>query len=292
LLYVLSFGQGKIFSISRKRTANCPGDSLQAVIDSAIPGDAISVTGTCNENVVIRNDKRRMALNGGGAAILNGSDPNRATLNIRGKGIVIQDFTISGGSSGIHVNRGANAFIDGSVIQNTDGDGIVVSQQAFAGITNNLIENNPGAGIAVSEGSTARIGFSEDDDVAASPNTIQGNAQGVVVMNGSSARIVGNTISGNDGDGVLVIRRSSADISNNVINNSGGDGIEFGENSVVQLGEDSGSSIFELPNSTNGDNAGFGVRCEHGGVAGGRRGALNGANGPTSFDGSCLNGLL
>jgi hypothetical protein len=144
----------------------------------------------------------------------------------------------------------------------------------------------------VSESSTARIGFNSDSDVAASPNTIQSNALGVIVSNNSSARIIGNTINNNTGDGVQVLRDSHADIASNAINGNAGDGIEVGENSLIQLGEDSGSSIYELPNTTTSTNTGVGIQCTNGGIADGRQGTLTGTSGVMSFDGSCINSLL
>ena len=46
-----------------------------------------------------------------------------------------------------------------------------------------------------------------------------------------------------------MLRDSHADIASNVINGNA-DGIEAGENSFVQLGEDSGASIYESVNTT------------------------------------------
>jgi parallel beta-helix repeat protein len=272
-------------------SVDCPTASLQDAISISSPGDTVLVSGTCSENVIIRNEGRRFILDGGGTATIDGPSSSSPAVNIRGKGIVIRGFTITGGSVGIDVNRGANVFVDGNTIENTGGAGILLQDGTFGGVINNTIQNNPGAGIVVSGGSTARIGFSEESDTVASDNAIQGNAIGIAVMNGSNAWIVGNQISGNSGDGVLVTRRSSADISSNTINSNGGDGVEIRDNSVVQLGEDSGSSIFASPNSTTSNNTGVGVRCTTGGVADGRRGTLTGAGGTVSFAGTCINDL-
>ncbi len=45
------------------------------------------------------------------------------------------------------------------------------------------------------------------------------------------------------------------------INGNGEDGIDVGENSVVHLGEDSGTNIFESANTTTSTNSGFGIKC-------------------------------
>ena len=273
-------------------TVVCPGDSLQASIDAAQPGNTISVFGTCSENPVIRNEKQRITIDGGGSATITAPSAASPALNVRGKGILVQGFTITGGSDGIEVNRGSNAVLNNNLIENSAGNGILVDQLSFSVVTNNTIQNNPGAGIFVSEHSTARIGFNLDSETTASPNTIQSNAIGVVVSNGSSARVIGNVIQNNSGDGVTVLRDSHADIAGNAIDNNGGDGIEVGENSLVQLGEDSGASIYESANTTTTNNTGFGIKCSNGGVADGRQGSLTGSSGTASFEGSCLGSLL
>ncbi len=168
---------------------------------------------------------------------------------------------------------------------------MLVEELAFAVIINNTIQNNPGAGVFVTEQSTARIGFNLDSETSASANTIQSNALGIVVSNESSARIIGNVIQNNSGDGVSVLRDSQADLSSNSISGNGGDGIDVEGGSAVELGEDSGTSIYESANTTTTNNTGFGIKCSNGGVADGRLGTLTGTGGATSFDGSCLDSL-
>lgn len=269
----------------------CPANSLQAAIDAAAPGATLTVSGTCSENILIRNEKQRITINGLGAASINAPNANSPAVNIRGKGILWQGFLIGGGSSGIHVNRGSNAVIHNNLIQSTAGHGVLVEQLAFAVLTNNTIQNNPDAGILVGENSTARIGFNQDSDTAASANVVVNNAVGAIVANGSSARIVGNTIQNNAGDGIQILRDSHADIASNAISGNS-DGIEVGENSFVQLGEDSGTSIYEAVNTTTSTNTGFGIKCTNGGSADGRQGTLTGTSGPANFDGSCIDSLM
>ena len=278
-------------------SVTCPGQSLQSAINSAVPGDTVTVSGTCSENILVRNEKQRITIDGAGAgagtkATINGT-AGSPTVNVRGKGILLQNFTITGGSNGIYVNRGSNAVINNNTIQNSNGNGVVVDELAFSVITNNTIQNNPEAGVVVSENSAARIGFNLDSESSASANTIQNNAgRGITVDNGSSARIIGNTISGNGQEGVVVERDSSADIASNAINSNQSDGVIVESDSSVMLGEDSGTTIYELSNSTSVSNTGFGISCDDGSAVGGRQGSLTGASGASSFASSCVNGLL
>lgn len=277
-----------------------PG-ALQAAIDAAAPGATLLVSGTCNENVVIGEDKSDITLDGQGSAIVDGgpaATATSATIQVRGRGIVIKGFTtpgaITGGRHGVQVLRGGTALIDGNKIQSTGGNGIFVTQGSSARIINNTIENNlSGDGIQVGENSSARIGILAGSDTTASPNTIQGNGgRGITVSRYSNARIVGNTIANNFSDGVRVVRVSHAEISDNEIRGNGGDGIEVGQNSGVNLGNDTGTGIFDLPNDTTANNSGSGIRCFTNSYADGRLGTLNGNSGPINFSGSCINSLL
>jgi parallel beta-helix repeat protein len=267
--------------------------TLQSAIDAAAAGATILVSGNCNENIFIGARKENITLDGQGVATINGAATN-ATVTTVGRGITIQRFIIRGGTNGILVHRGGTATIDGNMIQSTGSNGIQVNRAGFAVIINNFIQNNLGGiGILVQENAAARIGFITGQDVAASPNTIQNNGQrGITVTRASNARIVGNTIRGNGDDGIIVSRNSHANISNNVINGNAGDGIHVASNAGINLGADTGATIFDLPNSTTTNNAGFGVRCANNSYANGRTGALAGNSGQASFGGNCINSLI
>lgn len=294
---------------TKKRTCGPqPGQQLQHFLDELNPGDTLLVSGTCNENVVIGEGRRNIALDGQGSATINGPDSGEPTVNIRGRRITIRGFTITGGREGIHTHRGGSAIIDGNTIQNVGTSGIGVHNQSNAIIVNNTIQNNPEDGINVIGGSNAFIGIRSARDTVASFNTIQNNGRrGVFVTRGSNARIVGNTISGNDDGGVVVTAVSQADISDNTINDNGTAtaspptaGISVGENSGVNLGRDAGTGILDLPNKTTGAaNKNFGIRCFINSYANGRLNngtgtPLAGTNGQTNGfppGGSCVNSL-
>jgi hypothetical protein len=279
------------------------GDKIQGAIDANPTGSTISVSGTCNENVIIREGKDRITLDGGGKAIINGPDATVATVRVRGRGITITNFNsagmITGGQDGIQVQRGGTATIDTNLVTNTGRYGIGVIENSFATIINNIIEDNPIYGILVNENSDARIGFVSFDDVLASPNTIQNNGgSGILVVRSSSAGIVGNTINGNKEDGVRVARGSHADISDNIINANVQNGILVTHNSGVNLGSDTGTTIFDLPNNTapvpplSNRNGNRGINCSIGAYVDGRRGGLKGVHGVILAGTGCTNSTI
>jgi hypothetical protein len=270
-----------------------PTKGLNASIIKLKPGDVLAVTGTCNENVVIPPQISGITIDGQGTAIINGIDTTTATLTNRGSNNTIKSLTITGGQTGIQIQRSSSATIDSVVIDGVGGTGIVVTGSSFARIINSTIQNNGNNGVSITENSSARVGFLTNNDTTASPNTITGNGiRGVTVSESSTAVIIGNNISNNADDGILVNAVSHADIASNTINNNGDNGINVGRNSGVDLGADTGTSIFESPNSTTVNNAGFGLRCFINSYADRRLGTLNGASGPTDFPTGCINSTI
>ncbi len=291
---------------------NCnSGKTIGDFLKILQPGATLFVSGSCNENLDIpgnlggSGEVDRFTLDGQGTATINGPDSTKPTINIRVRGITVTGFTITGGKEGIHLQAGT-ARIEGNHIHSTGKSGIGVHGRSFAIIVNNTIEDNPNNGIDVFEDSYARIGVTGDADFTGSPNTIQGNGfDGIRVLGSSSAWIVKNTISSNGGNGIGVAQVSHGRISSNTINANGAHGISLGENSGVNLGRDTGNTIFDLPNTTTVNNGGFGIFCFINSYGNGRHtlltfppspapspDPLNGASGLKSFSGSCIDSLM
>ena len=272
---------------------DCSAASLQAAVNSAKPGDTLFVRGTCDEHVAINADVSGITLDGQGKATINGQDKANPTLLVRGKGITIKGFTISGGQRTIEVSQGGQAIIDGNTIKGGALAGIAVLFASTAAIVNNTIQDNDGfAGIGISFNSVANIGVLSWLDETASPNVIRNNkGAGILVARSSAAFIVGNSIGNNERQGVLVNRSSNAQIADNSIDGNARGGILIGRNSGVDLGQDRGKSIRNLPNKTSTKNGRFGIRCSRGGYVDGRLGTLNGTEGTKNFDEGCIDSL-
>jgi len=272
----------------------CNGkNSIGNAVKKLKPGDTLLVTGTCNENFVIAEDIVRVVLDGQGKATIQGQDKTIPAVEVRGRGITIKGFTVTGGRDGIVVTRGGQAVIDRNTVQGTARFGVQVNQSSFAVIANNTIQKNQSHGINIGGSSYAIIGFLTGQDTTASPNTIQENGQnGIVVSRSSNARIAGNTIRNNKLNGVAVTRASQADISSSTIEGNGMSGIDVSQNSTVQLGADKGEGIFQSANTTTAENSQIGIKCTINSSADGRIGTLNGKTGPKDFDNSCVDSLI
>lgn len=267
---------------------NCDaGGKLQTALNAAASGDTIQVTGVCRENISVRDELVRVTLDGQGVATIQATNAGATAIQVLGRNITIQRFTITGGRSGIGVLRGGSALIDGNTIQETAGTGILLHQNGHARIVNNTIQFNPNGGITVQENSMGRIGYLD----AGGPmmgNVIRRNGIGVSVLRGGVASLTGNTISENDGAGVLVSGASHGDLAGNLIDANGEDGVVVTRNADVQLGEQPG--ILNPTNETTVPNGGYGLSCSQNASADGDLGTLVGTLGTRKFDSSCSNG--
>ena len=292
---------------------DCSSATLQAAIDKAKPGDTLSVSGTCKENLVIYEEAARITLDGQGKATINGSDAGKPTIRVRGRGITIKGFTVTGGRHGIRVIWGGQAVIDGNTVQGAARTGIAVSRNSSARISNNTVQdnrngieinrvssavilnntvkNNRRQGILVTQSSAASVGVLGPGTKTPSPNIIENNGRnGITVTRGSSARIAGNTIRNNKRNGINVTRVSSAHISSNMIDGNGKNGITVTRNAQVAT-RSGGSKISREPNSTTSNNSGVGISCASGSAVEGRLGSLNGKEGVKHIDPSCVGSL-
>ena len=290
---------------------DCSSASLQGAVDKAKPGDTLLVSGTCNENLVIYEEVVRITLDGQGKATVNGPDKGKPPIVVRGRGITIKGFTVTGSSRGISVLWGGRAVIDGNTVQN---GGIFVRKSSTAVIKNNTVQNSKTYGISAHDNSvatllnnkvknsrlhgillvqnsTAWVGVSGFSDKTSRPNIIENNGRiGIYVGRSSVARIVGNTIRNNKRDGIRVAHAAVAHIASNTIDANGEDGIWVGRYSTVSM-RGGRSKIFRAPNITTSNNSGFGIRCTSNSDVNGSLGSLIGNKGKKNFAPSCFDGL-
>jgi hypothetical protein len=276
---------------SQGLVVNCDsGGTIRGALASLKPGDTLTVSGVCNENVSIEAEVSRITLDGRGTATVQGTNPGVNVISIRGREITVKGFTITGGNIGIAFQRGGTGVVDGNNIRANALDGILVAPESSAVIINNTIENNA-YGITVDENSSARIGWQVPTTLGL-PNTIQNNnVNGILVVHNSSARIIGATIRNNGGDGIRIHRASHADISDNNISGNVGSGIAISENSGVNLDLGRIQAVAQANRTdTSTNNGGFGIDCSSGSYVSGNLGALIGAKGAMTADNTCVNG--
>ena len=96
LWLVPMYGEAAILSIDCNA-----GDSLRPKIETAKPGDILQVVGSCNENALVHEEIQRITIDGQGKATIKAPDAKQSAVLVRGRGIVMKRFNISGGQDGI-----------------------------------------------------------------------------------------------------------------------------------------------------------------------------------------------
>jgi parallel beta-helix repeat protein len=271
-------------------TVDCnTGGAVGPTLARLKPGDVLLVQGTCRENILIQAGINHVILDGQGKGTIHAPDPRQPAVQVLGREITIKGLTVTGGQFGIAINRGATAIVDGNTMQNAALSGLEVSQNSFARVVKNNIRQNQSHGVLVLGSASVHFGVMQTGDRVPQPNVVENNGgDGIVVLRSSTARIIGNTISGNRRHGLTVQQASHADVAANVFNGNGGDAIRVFGNSGVNLA-DSAMHLFEQPNTTTTPNGSFGIQCEVGAYIEGPLGTLNGRRGAKDVsDTSCV----
>lgn len=239
--------------------------------------------------MLIHSEALRITLDGQGKATIDALDARRPAVQVLGREVTIRGFTVTGGTFGIAINRGATGTIDRNTVRNAAISGLEVSHNGFARIVNNTVERNHQDGILILGSASVHIGIIGTDDQVPGPNIVKDNGRdGIQVLRASTARIVGNTISGNRRNGLTVQQASHADVAGNSFDANAQHGIRVVGNSGVNLA-DSAMRLFTRPNITATPNGGFGVQCAVGAYIDGSIGDLKGKIGRKDVsDKSCI----
>lgn len=183
-------------AVSGATTLNVPGSfaTIQAAIDASAPGDTVLVApGTYREHIDFKGKAITVASSGGpGPTVIDGGGAGLVVNFSSGetRSSVLQGFTIQNGSetppgigAGIRVFQ-ASPTIRGNVItgnQACGGGGGISAETAAPLIQDNVIASNDGSELCTGSGGGAIL--------------LSGNA-----LDGSTAQILGNTITGNQAD--------------------------------------------------------------------------------------------
>ena len=108
------------------------GGIVGPVLSGLKPGDVVLIHGTWQENIVIQPELQRITLDGQGKATIKAADASRPVIQVLGREVTIKGFTVTGGSFGIAINRGATAVVDTNIIERAANTGLEVSQNSFA----------------------------------------------------------------------------------------------------------------------------------------------------------------
>lgn len=224
--------------------------------------NTLFVSGTCVENVSIRNYQYLTVQGNPSFTIDGGTAPGSVSLAISDSHYVtVNDVTILGGSIGIACGGGSicrlnivtvqnggvlfgpgtSGYLNRSTIQDTPGDGLTVDAGSTVGLYGSIVQGNGDSscgtfcgGVFLQNGATLRI--SRDLQSNSIRTYIQNNpyGYGIRVRTNSTINIDHVTISGNGTDGVQLMDGSVALFDgSNVITANTSHGLRIGDLSMA-----------------------------------------------------------
>ena len=204
--------------LADKKMIDCSkGQDLNAAVASLSPGDTLTFTGMCSQNVLIAVSG--ITLSGQGGAVISSPKPANDTLTIAGaQRVTLQNFTVQNGNSGIHATGGAGITLGNIVAQKNAQTGILVEGSSSAYISGGTSQNNGFDGMDVEN--TSSVIF--NGNFLAENNAVFGINLGAT----SSATVNAGTVSANQNAlGIQVSISSSWFLSNpgatvNTLNNA------------------------------------------------------------------------
>ncbi|HYL16118.1 MAG TPA: right-handed parallel beta-helix repeat-containing protein [Terriglobales bacterium] len=195
--------------------------SVSAALSHLNPSatNTITVSGACNENVVIQGFDRLTLVASPGASINDASNGADWVVFITDSHrVALQGFAVNGGGGGIACFNNSLCRFAGNTIQNSMGDGLFVNSSQ-AELNGDTIQNHAGRGLVLGQGSHAR---------AIGESIVGNGASGIRLVNDGFLFALGNTINNNGFYGIRLTDHSSAQMTDNTItgNAAGGVGLE------------------------------------------------------------------
>lgn len=174
------------------------GESIQAAVKAAHPGDIIEVhSGLYSENLIINKPLTIRGIDSGsGKPIVNVEEGSAITLNARG---IILDGMQAVSAGGWETDAGIKILSNGNIIRDNiaSGDrnaGIAVMDAKNNTITDNIANSNSNCGISLTNSS----------DNILNNNTANQNKYGIELVNSDHNEIQGSTTTGNRFSGISI----------------------------------------------------------------------------------------
>ncbi|HKN95913.1 MAG TPA: right-handed parallel beta-helix repeat-containing protein [Pseudonocardiaceae bacterium] len=208
-----------------------PGQSIQAAVDAASPGDTVLVRpGTYHESVTISKDDITLEgsgtgaggtlleppaqfpddfcasvppdfpTEGGGICVFGDFDHETGVVNSRVTGDRVTNLRVSGfAGDDIGTYATDSLRVDHVVAENPGVYGLAVLAS-----TNTLVDDNTVRDVVSGQGAAMYLAFAPDANLAVTHNTMTATSFGVFVQDAGDVMLAGNTVTGSC-DGMLVL---------------------------------------------------------------------------------------
>ena len=254
------------------------------LLNPAFP-NTLTVSGTCNENVLIQSFNGLTLVAKTGATISDASGGTGVVVNIQGStNVTLRGFTINGGAFGVFCGYSFCRF-DGNTVQGASQAGVQVVQSR-ATFDTNTIQNNligitslesssvrSNGGLVVRQNQSSGVVVDTGSSFAAFGTNIQDNSYAGIEAQFASLLVNDSSITGNL-FGVLALNHTEASLAGDVITGNGLNGVVVRDLSFV---------LFGGPSNITGHPSGLDVDCQPQFPA--TRGALTNIGGGTT---SCV----
>ncbi|MFF3563724.1 nitrous oxide reductase family maturation protein NosD [Streptomyces sp. NPDC002574] len=196
-----------------------PGESIQAAVDQAAPGDVIDIeAGTYNGSVQISTP--RLTLRGAGTATvimpsktgkenacakageglcITGTTKNKAT-DVRLESLTVTGFK----TNGIHATQADGLQVVKVTSRDNKQQGILLEKSVRGQFTGNTATNNGESGIFLANSMNTEGGALDTQGAIVKDNTLNGNRIGVTLRRVRNVSVEHNTIGANCG-GIFVV---------------------------------------------------------------------------------------